>query len=203
MPRKSTAVDMTAMCDVAFLLLTFFILTTKFKPQEAVEIDIPPATAQIPLPDKDILKFEVGKDGKTYMSLDDQFTRGKLLDRISSEYKIPFNEDQKKAFRLQESWGMDVNQLPQFLSLDANARAKFVQPGLKFDSTGVDPQVENLLLWSRQANNGLRIAIKGDKQTEYRAFDRLVKAFQNRKVNKFNIITAAKGGGGNAEPGKE
>ena len=50
------------------------------------------------------------------MSLDDQFTRGKLLDRISSEYKIPFNEDQKKAFRLQESWGMDVNQLPQFLS---------------------------------------------------------------------------------------
>ena len=36
-PRKSTSVDMTAMCDVAFLLLTFFILTTKFKPQEAVD----------------------------------------------------------------------------------------------------------------------------------------------------------------------
>ncbi len=29
--RKSTAVDMTAMCDVAFLLLSFFILTTKSK----------------------------------------------------------------------------------------------------------------------------------------------------------------------------
>ena len=30
--RGSTTVDMTAMCDVAFLLLTFFILATKFKP---------------------------------------------------------------------------------------------------------------------------------------------------------------------------
>ena len=29
-PRKSTAVDMTAMCDVAFLLLTFFMLTSNF-----------------------------------------------------------------------------------------------------------------------------------------------------------------------------
>ncbi|MEY4291989.1 MAG: hypothetical protein RIQ61_366, partial [Bacteroidota bacterium] len=27
-PRKSTVVDMTAMCDVAFLLLTFFMLAT-------------------------------------------------------------------------------------------------------------------------------------------------------------------------------
>ena len=29
--RKSTAIDMTAMCDVAFLLLTFFILSAKPK----------------------------------------------------------------------------------------------------------------------------------------------------------------------------
>ncbi|MFM7710399.1 MAG: biopolymer transporter ExbD, partial [Ferruginibacter sp.] len=28
-PRKSTNIDMTAMCDVAFLLLSFFILATK------------------------------------------------------------------------------------------------------------------------------------------------------------------------------
>ena len=33
-PRKSTNIDMTAMCDVAFLLLSFFILATKFKPRK-------------------------------------------------------------------------------------------------------------------------------------------------------------------------
>ena len=33
-PRKSISLDMTAMCDMAFLLLTFFILTAKFKPDD-------------------------------------------------------------------------------------------------------------------------------------------------------------------------
>ncbi len=40
-PRKSTTIDMTAMCDVAFLLLSFFILATKFKPPEALSGDDP------------------------------------------------------------------------------------------------------------------------------------------------------------------
>jgi biopolymer transport protein ExbD len=40
-PRKSTNIDMTAMCDVAFLLLSFFILATKFKPPEALTVVTP------------------------------------------------------------------------------------------------------------------------------------------------------------------
>jgi biopolymer transport protein ExbD len=38
MPRKGTTVDMTAMCDVAFLLLTFFMLATKFKQNKRKEL---------------------------------------------------------------------------------------------------------------------------------------------------------------------
>ena len=41
LPRKSTSIDMTAMCDVAFLLFSFFILTTKFKPSEALAVVTP------------------------------------------------------------------------------------------------------------------------------------------------------------------
>ncbi len=191
-PRKSTSVDMTAMCDVAFLLLTFFILTTKFKPQEAVAIDIPPSTAQIPLPEKDIMKFEIATDGRIFFGLDDQNTRLKLLDKLSSEYKIPFSEKQKEAFKLTDIWGMDIKQLPAYLDLEPNDRAKFKHQGLKIDTLGGDHQVEDLILFSRQENNNLRIAIKGDKATEYKSFDKLIKALQNRKVNKFNIITSAK-----------
>lgn len=191
-PRKSTAVDMTAMCDVAFLLLTFFILTTKFKPVEAVQVDIPASTAQIPIPDKDIMKFDIAKDGRIFFGLDDQITRLKLLDRLSAEYKIGFNEDQREAFKLLETWGMDIKALPDFLSKDPSERAKIAQPGLRIDTLGGEHQVEDLILFSRQENNKLRIAIKGDKETEYKSFDKLIKALQNRKVNKFNIITSAK-----------
>ena len=61
-PRKSTSVDMTAMCDVSFLLLTFFILTSKFKPTEPVVIDVPIARSEITIPS--VIKIAVDKDGK-------------------------------------------------------------------------------------------------------------------------------------------
>jgi biopolymer transport protein ExbD len=176
------------------LLLTFFILTTKFKPQEAVAIDIPPSTSQIPLPDKDIMKFEIAPDGRLFFGLDDQNTRLKLLDRLSAEYKLPLSAEQKEAFKTLEIWGMDINALPQFLSMEPTARAAYKQPGLKVDTIGGGHQVEDLILFSRQENNNLRIAIKGDKTTQYKDFDKLIKALQNRKVNKFNIITSARSG---------
>jgi len=191
-PRKSTAIDMTAMCDVAFLLLTFFILTTKFRPQEVAQIDIPSSTAQIPIPDKDILMLQISPDGKVFFGLDDQNTRLKLLTRLEEGYSMKFTDDQKNAFRLTELWGMDVRDLPKYLSLDNNARAAYIHPGLKVDTTGGDPQLENLILWARQENNNLRIAIKADKTTEYKAFDQVIEALQNRKVNRFNLITSAR-----------
>ena len=191
-PRKSTSVDMTAMCDVAFLLLTFFILTTKFRPQEAVTIDIPSSTAQIPIPEKDIMMFQIAPDGRLFFGLDDQNTRLKLLERLSTTYELTLTQDQKDAFRLIEAWGMDIRSLPDFLKMDPTARGAFNQPGLNIDTTGGQHQVEDLSLFSRQENNNLRIAIKGDKTTEYRHFDKLIQALQNRKVNKFNLITSAK-----------
>lgn len=191
-PRKSTAVDMTAMCDVAFLLLTFFILTTKFRPQEAVQIDIPASTAQIPIPDKDIMMFQIAPDGRIFFGLDDQLTRLKLLDRLASAYGITFTAKQQDAFRTLETWGMDIRALPDFLDKNVHERSSMNQPGLTIDTTGGQHQVEDLILFSRQENNNLRIAIKGDKTTQYKYFDKLIDALQNRKVNKFNLITSAR-----------
>ncbi|HRI33681.1 MAG TPA: biopolymer transporter ExbD [Saprospiraceae bacterium] len=190
-PRKSTAIDMTAMCDVAFLLLTFFILTTKFRAAEVVQIDIPSSTARIPIPDKDIMMFNIAPDGRIFFGLDDQITRLKLLDRLATQYQLTFTPKQKDAFRTLELWGMDIRALPAFLDKDPNERASIQQPGLKIDTTG-GAQIEDLILFSRQENNLLRIAIKGDKTTEYKSFDKLIEALQNRKVNKFNIITSAR-----------
>ncbi len=50
-PRKSTAVDMTAMCDVAFLLLTFFILTATARQPDPLDITTPSSTVQFKVPE--------------------------------------------------------------------------------------------------------------------------------------------------------
>lgn len=192
-PRKSTTIDMTAMCDVAFLLLTFFILTTKFRAQEVAAIDIPASTAQIPIPDNNIMMFQISPDGKLFFGIDDQNTRLRLLDRLAAQYQLSLNDTQRDHFRTLDNWGMDIRALPEFLSMSPEQRAKVQQPGLVIDTTGGQHQVEDLILFSRQENNELRIAIKGDKATEYKNFDKLIQALQNRKVNKFNLITSARG----------
>ena len=87
---------------------------------------------------------------------------------------------------------MDIRNLPEFLEMTPEERARIQQPGLNFDTTGGQHQVEDLILFSRQENNELRIAIKGDKKTQYKSFDKLVNALQNRKVNKFNLVTSAR-----------
>ncbi len=73
-PRKSTLIDMTAMCDVAFLLLTFFMLTTQFKSDESVIVDTPSSISEIKLPDTDILNITVTADGKLFFPIIPHFS---------------------------------------------------------------------------------------------------------------------------------
>lgn len=70
-PRKSTTVDMTAMCDVAFLLLSFFILTTKFKPAEALTVTTPKSVSTNPAEQKKVVMVTMDKKGAIYFSLSD------------------------------------------------------------------------------------------------------------------------------------
>jgi biopolymer transport protein ExbD len=64
MRRTGLRIDMTAMVDVAFLLLTFFMLTTQFKPPEAIPIELPSSHAEFKLPASDILLITVGRGGE-------------------------------------------------------------------------------------------------------------------------------------------
>ena len=69
--RKSTSIDMTAMCDVAFLLLTFFILTAKPKESSAVEVATPSSVSSKKAPEKNVVLISITKDGKVFLSSGD------------------------------------------------------------------------------------------------------------------------------------
>jgi biopolymer transport protein ExbD len=190
-PRKSTAVDMTAMCDVAFLLLTFFILTTRFRPQEVAQINIPASTAQIPVPDKNILSIQIDPKGNVYFGVDDQNTREKLLFAIKERFNLPaFNEKQVKEFKLVEVFGFPLEQMPQFLGTKPEERSKFPQPGIPISDD--KNQLIDLILLARRANPELRIAIKADKLTSYEDVNAVIQTLQKQKVNKFNLITTGR-----------
>lgn len=189
--RKVPAMDMTAMCDVAFLLLTFFILTAQFRSQEAAAVDPPSSISGIKVPDKDIMTIALDKDGKVYFGIDNQQNRLLMLDNVAAARGLSFTDKEKRAFALMASFGVPIAQLKSFLALDNEQRMKVKQPGIPVDSIGVEPNNE-LATWvynSRKANNNLRIAIKGDSFSKFPNFKNVLTTLQAQNINKFNLIT--------------
>ncbi len=68
--KQSTKIDMTPMVDLAFLLLTFFILTTTFNKPKAMEVTMPDKVdnpdQQTRINERDILNLVLAEDNKIY-----------------------------------------------------------------------------------------------------------------------------------------
>lgn len=198
-PRKSTAIDMTAMCDVAFLLLTFFILTATARQPEPLPVDIPSSVVQIKVPDTDIATLTIG-DGKVFFGVAGPEIRKNMLERIGKQYNVQFTEEEKYRFSLVESFGVPVGSLKQLLAMDGAKRNEAgVQPGIPVDSVG--NRASELTDWVYAAryatkeldNKDLRFSIKGDSQEEYPAVKKVMDILQNQNVNKFSLITSLEG----------
>lgn len=196
-PRKSTAVDMTAMCDVSFLLLTFFILTSKFKPAEPVAVDIPSSRSEIPVPD--VLKISVDKEGKAYVSFPSAEIKLEALNNIGEKYgdRYPYmktlTEAQKKRFKDVEMMGFTMEELPAVLNKRGDEISKLKMSGIPMDS--VNNQLGDWIMATRYASPKLRIAIKGDKFSDVEAIQKVIKVLTQKELYTFNLITSLRGGG--------
>ena len=73
---------MTPMVDVAMLLLTFFMMTTQFKPPQAVEITLPSSDKGPKLPETGVLTVTIDKAGQIFMGVDQQQIMRALFEPI-------------------------------------------------------------------------------------------------------------------------
>src|SRR5689334_11501404 len=105
-PRKSTVIDMTAMCDVAFLLLSFFILTTKFKASEALQVTTPKSVSTKAVDAKNVVLITMDKEGKAYFSVADENTEEKseIIDIIDQTKALGLTAKEKAAWRATASY---------------------------------------------------------------------------------------------------
>jgi biopolymer transport protein ExbD len=110
-PRKNISLDMTAMCDMAFLLLTFFMLATKFKAPENVTVDMPSSISKIKLPESDMMIISIAADGRIFFGIDGQPYRKDLLELMSKKYNIKFVQAEINRFSLMENFGFPIYNL--------------------------------------------------------------------------------------------
>jgi len=201
MSKKSTAIDMTAMCDVAFLLLTFFILTATAKVPEPLPVDTPASTVQTKLPETGLVTITVGKsEGKeqVFFGMKDRAVRSGALDYMAQKYKLTFTDTEKAQFALVDEFGVPVEGLKQLLAMKGADRAKKgVQMGIPCDS--INNQLQDWIQYARKANidaggtKELQFAIKGDAKEEYPQIKRVMDILQDQKINSFNLVTGLRG----------
>jgi len=196
MPRKSTNVDMTAMCDVAFLLLTFFMLATKFKPDEPVVVKTPSSISEIPIPDVNIMLITVDPKGRIFFSIDNKNMRRSLIESVDDYKKLGLNEVEKTKFSIGASIGVPFNQLKSYLDLTPESQGAYdaKAPGVPSDTTVLSEQNE-LAAWIRMARNTnpqVRIVIKADADASYPAVKTVIRTLEGWKIYKFNLLTSLK-----------
>jgi biopolymer transport protein ExbD len=195
MNKKSTSTDMTAMCDVAFLLLTFFILTATAKVPEALPVDTPASTVQTKLPETDLATITIGK-GKVFFDLKGREVRKRALQLMGEKYGVTFTQDEMDKFALMEGFGVPIQSLSQIIAMKSADRNKAGQPGIPKDS--LDNQLFQWIYNSRIANietndKELQIAIKGDAKEEYPAIHKVMDILQDQKINSFSLVTGLRG----------
>src|SRR5277367_573614 len=154
----SPTIDMTPMVDLAFLLVTFFMLTTKFNEPDPVAIDTPTSVSVIKIPDTDVLTISIAKDGRVLFNMDGQYNRAELLNKMGAIYNVQFDKTESHSFALASSMGIPMGSLKQYLDMDVDQRKLVPQPGIPIDS--LHNELADWILQARLTNRRLRIAIK-------------------------------------------
>lgn len=191
--RHGVVTDMTAMCDVAFLLLTFFILTTQFKKPDVEQIKPPSSISEKLLPDASLMTINVTPEGKFYFTpVDNGAERVQLLEKMGAKYGMTFNDKEKVAFAKVQTIGVPMNQLKGYLGLSEDQLKTFkAKEGVPLDS--VNKQVIDWVEQSLAVNPSYKLAIKGDVSTKYPKVKDLFEGLRDIDFLKFWLITSQEG----------
>jgi biopolymer transport protein ExbD len=192
--RKSTAVDMTAMCDVAFLLLSFFILVARYKPAEALNVTTPTSVSSTNVPEKNVVLITIDKDAKVYFSVSEANVSEKktIIGDISTARGLNLTDAEMKNFYANPTAyiGVPLGYLKRLLDRDPEQLKSVNMQGIPCkDSTD-----NELIYWVGAAVNAFRgakmnLMVKGDQASKYPSFQGVLIAMKKNEQLKFQLVT--------------
>lgn len=197
-PRKSTDFDMTPFVDVAFLILSFFMLATKFKPPEPVTITTPHSVSSAKLKEQDGIIISFDSAGHVYLNMNvqkrtDESEKYDLINNVSQARNLGLSDAQMKSFQNNSVIGSPFAKLKTVLSLPNDQRTKVREDGIPVDSTN-----NELSAWLASAKiifQGKKadFMIKGDNNAKFPTFKGVIDALRANDIFKYKLITDPKG----------
>jgi len=190
---KSPRIDMTPMVDLFTLLLTFFILTATFRPQESAPVDTPFSVSEKPIMDANVMTVLIAKDKRVFFNIDNgpdtilKF-RPKVLAEMGKRYNIEFNEAELRQFEKSgTAVGVPIQKMKEYLNTKNSDERRVLETGVPIDST--DNQLALWILYSRQVNPAVQTMIKGDADLEFPVVREILSILQDKNVNRYSLVT--------------
>lgn len=204
LPRKSTDTDMTPFVDVAFLILSFFMLATKFKPPEPLKITTPTSVSSAKLKVQDALLIQFDSSGKVYLTVnlqkkDDAPLKLDFIKRMNTDSKLGLSESDMQKFVNNPTIGSPLNGIRTFFAQPASEWNKIKQKGIPVDTA--NNELARWMAAGQQTFQGKKmdVMIKGDNNAKYPSFKGVIEALRANNIFKYKLITDPKG----APPGTE
>jgi biopolymer transport protein ExbD len=187
--------DMTPMVDMFMLLLTFFMLTATFRPQEPTQVDTPNSISEKLTPERNLITVYVGKDNKVFFNVDNgedstMHVRKEVLKNVGAAYNISFSPEQLEKFERMDAFGMPIENVKAWIDAPDNTAREALQTGIPVDTTeAATSELANWILYARKANPRAEATIRGDNTADYKAVKQVLDIFQGAKIDKFNLVT--------------
>jgi biopolymer transport protein ExbD len=202
MHRKSTSIDMTAMCDVAFLLLSFFIFTAKFKKSEEVAIVTPNSvfTDSLEIKNKLNVYVNIAPTGEVLVGMDNDSIMLEYVKAIDSNKSLGLSGTQMETFAKKTAMGVPFAQLKSYLDNVNAGQLGLVQAGIPVKDSATNELGDwidasaSLLFKARNKNPEIayNIFIKADQKTPYQIVDKVMETFVKKGQDQFKLVTTPK-----------
>lgn len=191
--KKVADTDMTPFVDVAFLILSFFIMATKFKPPEPVPIETPNSVSSQQMPENNAVLISIDKENKVYFSVrskKDPKLGQDVIVRATEARNMPLTAAEASSYMDQDLIGVPFTKIKSFLALPHDQQLKVKQEGIPV----LDSANNELVYWigaAKQVFQGeqLKYLIKGDAVSNYPTFKAVVDALKKNDEQKYNLVT--------------